>query len=67
MYSVSYTHLDVYKRQGLDFSPIRGPEGNIEFLMDLRRDGGESLEPEVAQTVVRAAYDKFIKSSPGDL
>ena len=52
---------------GLDFSPIRGPEGNIEFLMDLRQDGGESLEPEVAQTVVRAAYDKFIKSFPGDL
>ena len=56
-----------WRVSGLDFSPIRGPEGNIEFLMDLRQDGGESLEPEVAQTVVRAAYDKFIKSFPGDL
>ena len=24
---------------GLDFSPIRGPEGNIEYLLDLKKDG----------------------------
>ena len=24
---------------GLDFSPIRGPEGNIEYLLDLKKGG----------------------------
>ena len=29
--SVSYTHLDVYKRQ------VKGPEGNIEYLIYLEK------------------------------
>ena len=50
---------------GLDFSPIRGPEGNIEFLMDLvESDNGTifSHEYSISDTIGRA-YDKFIKSS----
>ncbi|MCR4588679.1 MAG: TlyA family RNA methyltransferase [Lachnospiraceae bacterium] len=47
-------HLEVVKRicdfadmigfaiEGLDFSPIRGPEGNIEYLLYLRKDGPRS-------------------------
>ena len=27
----------MYKRQGLDYSPIKGPEGNIEYLGYLRK------------------------------
>lgn len=28
---------------GLSYSPIKGPEGNIEYLAYLKKDGGESL------------------------
>ena len=29
-----------FEIRGLDFSPIRGPEGNIEYLMYIRKPGG---------------------------
>lgn len=53
---------------GLDFSPIRGPEGNIEFLMLLTKKENEDVimkshNYSIADTIQRA-YDKFIKSSP---
>lgn len=37
---------------GLDFSPIRGPEGNIEYLAWLRKDGGESVETDIPALVL---------------
>ncbi len=39
---------------GLDFSPIKGPEGNIEYLAYLR-DGGDAAAPDIA-SVVDAAH-----------
>ena len=47
--------------KGLDYSPIRGPEGNIEFLMDIVR--GENVtadgrEISIDVTIDRA-YDNF--------
>ena len=49
---------------GLDFSPIRGPEGNIEFLLWLKNCPGEATWGEAhARAVVRAAYDKFITTT----
>lgn len=65
-------HLNVVKRitgfalqQGfsvlhLTYSPIKGPEGNIEYLCHLRRDGQASYEadtPEQVVTVSHAALD----------
>ena len=50
---------------GLDFSPIRGPEGNIEFLMDIVEEGNVTIKTNnysISDTMQRA-YDKFIKSS----
>ena len=32
--------------EGLDFSPIKGPEGNIEYLIFLEKD---SLENDISQ------------------
>ena len=54
---------------GLDYSPIRGPEGNIEFLLYLKNKADYTTpvhEYSIAETI-RAAYDKFIKSSPEGL
>jgi 23S rRNA (cytidine1920-2'-O)/16S rRNA (cytidine1409-2'-O)-methyltransferase len=38
---------------GLDFSPIRGPEGNIEYLACLK-SGGEYPEPDIGRVVEEA-------------
>lgn len=34
--------------KGLDFSPIKGPEGNIEYLIYLSKDGEDGMEAEAA-------------------
>ena len=49
---------------GLDFSPIRGPEGNIEFLIHLlpNENATENLHKDLINVTISAAYDKFIKS-----
>lgn len=36
---------------GLSYSPIRGPEGNIEYLLYLKKTSGESLSPDVLKVV----------------
>lgn len=49
--------------EGLDFSPIRGPEGNIEFLLLLRNTdfAKQSFKDATIIDVIDRAYDKFIK------
>ena len=44
--------------RGLDFSPIRGPEGNIEYICHLKNEPLPSAEPDVA-AVVRASHEAF--------
>lgn len=39
---------------GLTFSPVKGPEGNIEFLGHLSRVPGEEKLPDLGQLVARA-------------
>lgn len=43
-----------YRMMGLEPSPIRGPEGNIEFLAYLRAEAGESTTPDILAVVTRA-------------
>ena len=54
---------------GLDFSPVQGQEGNIEFLLHLLP--GTEMEAEICDRqiddIISAAYDKFIKTSKGGL
>lgn len=45
---------------GLDFSPIKGPEGNIEYLLYLSKEaGGEPLDPQRIFQTVEAAHDSL--------
>ncbi len=45
---------------GLDFSPIKGPEGNIEYLIYMENDGGGNLDDGVdPNAVVEAAHEKL--------
>ncbi len=57
------THIEVIEKvleftkeigfsvKGLDFSPIKGPEGNIEYLMYIKKDNGESAEFDIPELV----------------
>lgn len=58
-----------WRVNGLDFSPIRGPEGNIEFLLDLVEENNEAVPAREwsVEDALSRAYDKFVKSSPEDL
>ena len=46
---------DGYSVAGLDYSPIRGPEGNIEFLCHLKNELSPGIEPDIT-AVVNAAH-----------
>lgn len=56
--AMNYALQNGFSVLGLDFSPIKGPEGNIEFLMALQKADGEPtpLGPDAAETAVRAAH-----------
>ena len=40
--------------KALTFSPVKGPEGNIEFLSHLSKEDGPSLQPDVKALVAQA-------------
>lgn len=48
----------------LDFSPVKGPEGNIEYLLHIR-NGGEAVEKDwnkIIDQVVEASHQKLDKA-----
>jgi len=52
-----------WKGAGLEFSPIRGPEGNIEFLLLIApANAAEILHENTIDDTIARAYDKFINS-----
>ena len=68
----SSTHIEVIRNaigfalqnhfsvRGLDYSPIKGPEGNIEFLIHVVHDGEQQApSEEVIQSVVNAAHQSL--------
>lgn len=61
---VQYAKSLGFAMYGLDFSPIRGPEGNIEYLLYVKKQkeaGGEMTkeETEQIQQVVKLAQENF--------
>ncbi len=48
---LNFTKEVGFSVQGLDFSPVRGPEGNIEYLMYIKKSDDESCEFDVAALV----------------
>lgn len=68
----SSTHIEVIRNaigfalqnhfsvRGLDYSPIKGPEGNIEFLIHVVHDGEQQASSEEdIQSVVNAAHQSL--------
>ena len=59
---------------GLDYSPIRGPEGNIEYLMYIRKPADPEVKNEIADVISPAAgaasedaIRKLVEASHGSL
>ena len=46
---------------GLSFSPIKGPEGNIEYLIYLKKGGETTVQPEDAESVVACSHEVLDK------
>ena len=51
-----------FKILGLTFSPVKGPEGNIEFLAHLSLDQVVGIQPDTAE-VVRQAHEALDKGA----
>mgnify|MGYP002513797019 CR=1 FL=1 len=51
---VALAHSLNFKILGLTFSPVKGPEGNIEFLGHLSLDEVEGIQPDTAAVVAQA-------------
>ena len=49
-----------FKILGLTFSPVKGPEGNIEFLAHLTLDDADGIRPDTA-LVVESAHQTLDK------
>ena len=61
--AVSYANAHHFSAEGLDFSPIKGPEGNIEFLLFVRHDPAPAALPDgLIEQTVQAAHDALDKA-----
>lgn len=60
---VSLTKELDFKILGLTFSPVKGPEGNIEFLAHLTLDNVEGIAPDT-ETVVSQAHETLKGGNP---
>ena len=61
---VNFAFVTGYSIKGLDYSPIKGPEGNIEYLMYISKDG--LFENSVTDEFISAVADKSHNELSGD-
>ena len=45
--------------RGLSYSPIRGPEGNIEYLLYLAKQGGDGVPDQLPEQVVKESHQSL--------
>ncbi len=58
--AAGYAAANGFSVQGLDFSPIKGPEGNIEFLMFVQKAADpQPIDGSLVEQVVRAAHQSL--------
>ena len=55
--AMGYAAANGFAVRGLDFSPVKGPEGNIEYLMFVQKSAEPAvLDDSVAEQVVAASH-----------
>ena len=61
---LNYVRTTDWAAAGLTHSPVRGPEGNIEFLLHLlpREAAPAEVSADAIEDIISAAYDFFFKS-----
>ncbi|MDD4850247.1 MAG: TlyA family RNA methyltransferase [Gemmiger sp.] len=60
--AMGYAVQNHFSAEGLDFSPIKGPEGNIEFLLYVRHcEAAQPLPESAVDAVVTAAHQALDK------
>ena len=60
--AMGYAAANGFVVRGLDFSPVKGPEGNIEYLMFVQKSEQPSvLDDSVAEQVVAASHSSLDK------
>jgi 23S rRNA (cytidine1920-2'-O)/16S rRNA (cytidine1409-2'-O)-methyltransferase len=57
---ISFSKDTGFKILGLDYSPVKGPEGNIEYLLYLEKNEGADFEADI-ETVVSLAHASLDK------
>ncbi|WP_195462968.1 TlyA family rRNA (cytidine-2'-O)-methyltransferase [Anaerotruncus colihominis] len=58
--AVGYALENGFSVHGLDFSPVKGPEGNIEYLMYLQKAAdGADLDSTAIETLVARSHDEL--------
>ena len=61
-YLEAYAAANGFVVRGLDFSPVKGPEGNIEYLMFVQKSEQPGvLDDSVAEQVVAASHSSLDK------
>lgn len=61
--AIGYAHAEGFHLLGLDYSPIRGPEGNIEYLMYLERAEQEETLREEMTDAQRVSIRQLVERS----
>lgn len=57
---VGYAHENGFAVLGMNYSPVKGPQGNIEYLMLLKKGSDSSIDVDAA-AVVQQSYDELQK------
>ncbi len=52
-----FTVADGFLILGLTYSPIKGPEGNIEYLMHIRKTDAVDINQEIHDLVAKAHHE----------
>ena len=55
--AAGYAQANGFCVAGADYSPVKGPEGNIEFLLYVKKGEGPGLSPDAARDVVARAHE----------
>lgn len=58
-----FCHANGWSACGMDYSPIKGPKGNIEFLAHIVPGNGQQIDDQKIRSVVETAHNELSKSS----
>ena len=58
---IEFTNNSGFLVLNLDYSPIKGPKGNIEYLMHIRKDAEGDFDESIIENIVNLAHSELDK------